>query len=122
PEQLLVGECANLPGFALPDQGGLVLAPGLDVPVEAVVREIDLAAKEPLRPGTVPLEDLVPLLEPVQLGGDPSPKSLLIFDRLTVDALVVFETFDVGLAAELFRTFKLPLLLQDGIDVSNDFW
>ena len=66
--QLLVGEDANFSGFALPDDCGFVLAPGVDVAVEAVVGEIDLAADKPFRPRAIPLENLVPFLEPVQFA------------------------------------------------------
>src|SRR5215831_10268660 len=72
--QLLVGKGANLAGFALPDERRLILAPGLDVAVEAVVGQIDLPADEPFGPGTVPLQHLVPLPEPVQLAGDAAPE------------------------------------------------
>jgi hypothetical protein len=50
--QLAVGERAHVAGLALPDDRGLGAPPGihaLEVPVEAVVRDVELAADEPLR-------------------------------------------------------------------------
>src|SRR6266404_7087603 len=114
--QLLIGESANFPRFALPDQRGLVFARRLHVPIEAVIRKVDLATDEPLRPGMVPFEDLVPLLEPVQLFGNAAPKFFRMLDRLTVDAVVFFGALDVSLPAKIFRTLKLALLLQNGIN------
>ena len=93
--QLLIGQDANFAGLALPDDRGFIFAPGRDVAVEAVVGEIDLAADEPFCPGTIPLENLVPLLEPVQFAGDPRPELFRLLDRLLVNALVFREALDV---------------------------
>ena len=72
--KLLIGERADFAGFALPDDGGLILTPAFDMTVEAVVRKIDLAADEPLGPGRFPVQNLVPLLEPVQFFGRAGPE------------------------------------------------
>ena len=50
--QLLVGQSADFPRFALPDQRCFILAPGLHMAVKAVVGEIELAADEPFGPGS----------------------------------------------------------------------
>ena len=73
-QQLLVGERADFARLAFPDDGGLVLAPGRDVAVQAVVGDVDLAADEPLGARQLPFEHLVPRLEPVQLAGDLAPR------------------------------------------------
>ncbi len=63
----------------LPDQGQLVLAKGLQVPVDCVVDDIDLPAHEPLIERLAGIiQNLVPLLEPVEFGGLGGPESLRI--------------------------------------------
>ncbi len=57
----------DLVPLADPHQGQLVLAPGALVPVERVVDDVALRAGEPLEEGLLGvLEDLVPLLRPVE--------------------------------------------------------
>ena len=50
--------------LALPVVGDLVAEARLDVPVDAVVRDVELAAEVPLRVWELPLEELVEGLEP----------------------------------------------------------
>ena len=58
-QQVGVGERPRVAGLADPVVGDLVAAAGLDVPVEAVVGDVQLAADEPLRERQVPLEGRV---------------------------------------------------------------
>ena len=58
-----VGEGAFITRFSLPEDGDLVAAL-LEVTVDAVFADIELAADEPLRKWAVPLECGVPLLLP----------------------------------------------------------
>ena len=51
-------------GLALPVVGDLVAEAGLDVAVHAVVRDVELAAQEPLRVRGLPLQHRVERLEP----------------------------------------------------------
>ena len=51
-------------GLALPVVGDPVAEPGLDVTVDAVVRDVELAAQVPLRVGQLPLEQVAERLEP----------------------------------------------------------
>src|SRR5438876_103792 len=75
--------------FALPVIGDLVAAATLHVPVQAVVGDVQRPAEEPLHPGRVPLADLVPVLEPIELPGPLLPERLRVPRRLVVDARVV---------------------------------
>ena len=115
--ELLVGIGANLSRFTFPDERGFVLAPGLHVAVEAVIRKIDLSARKPLRPGNIPFEHPVPLLEPVEFRGNPTPELFRLFNRFLVKAFVFRHGFDVRLLGKLRRAFKFSLLLQGGIDI-----
>ena len=89
--------------------------------VEAVVGKINLAADKPLGPGMIPLQNLVPLLEPVQFLGDAAPEFFRLFDRFAIDALVLFQALDVRLLAEVFRALELSLLVQNRLDVVSSF-
>ena len=117
--ELLIGERADFAGLAFPDDGGFVLTSGLHVAIEAVVGEIDFSASKPLGPGTVPLQNSVPLVEPMQLFSYASPELLRLLDRLTVDVLVIFGALDVRVLAEVFRAGKLTLFLKGRIDVAD---
>ena len=101
-----VAQAAYLARLAFPDDGSLVAACSESVAVDAVVAEIELAAHEPLGPGQVPFQHLVPGLEPVQVFGRLGPETLRILNRLLVHGLVLFEALDVGLCAELRRRRK----------------
>src|SRR5215467_9172586 len=72
--QLLVSQRPNFAGLTFPNDGGFVLARGLHMPVEAVIRQIELAAQKPLRPRMFPPKNFVPFFEPVQLFGNASPE------------------------------------------------
>ena len=117
--KLLIRQDADFAGFAFPDDRGFVFSPGGDVTIETVVGEIDLSADEPLGPRAIPLENAIPLLEPVQFAGEARPECVGIVDGLLVEALVFFQTFYVCVAAELRGRLEFALLLQDGIDVGG---
>jgi hypothetical protein len=78
--QLLISECADLARFTFPNDCGFVLAPGLNVTIEAVVRKVELATDKPLCPWIIPFENLVPFLEPMQLFRNARPKLLRVLD------------------------------------------
>src|ERR1700730_7896638 len=60
--KLLISKGALVAWLAFPKEGGLVTATGAEMPIETVVRDIDLAARKPLRMRRLPLEHPVPLL------------------------------------------------------------
>src|SRR5438270_14037431 len=99
--KLLIRKRADLAGLAFPDDGGFVPAPRGQVPIQAVVGEVQLAADEPFRPWGVPLEDLCPWLKPFELARDPGPESLRIGVGFLVQPLVLLDGFDVGAGTEL---------------------
>src|SRR5262249_42890796 len=94
-QQLLIREDADVTGLAFPDDGGLVLPPGRDVTVEAALGEIELAARDPLREGGLPVEDLVPLLPPYERLGLLRPEGLGLLDAFLVQRSVLLQVLDV---------------------------
>src|SRR5947209_3903424 len=59
--ELSVSQRPLLARLALPDDGRLVAPPGRQMPVEAVVRDVNSPAHEPLRVRRLPLQNGVPL-------------------------------------------------------------
>ena len=103
-----VGEHARIAGFAFPDDGGFVAALGMRVAIDAVVRDVQLAAGEPFGPRSIPLEHIFPRLKPVEalrLGG---PEGL----GITRGAFVNFGVCRVGLAAKFGMRRKRAALLE----------
>src|SRR5215208_8084992 len=87
-------------GFvAYPDEGGLVGPGVLHVDIETIVGSVGLAADEPLGEGGIPVENPIPLLEPVQLLGPALPKAFVILRCLLPDLGV----FDVRVLGKLLR-------------------
>jgi hypothetical protein len=96
-------------GLALPVVGDLVAVPGLDVPVDAVVRDVQLAADVPLRVRQLPLAELLEVLEP---GDALAPLGL----PELVEVPVVDIRLCVGLRGEVRWRRVAPLLEQDRLD------
>ena len=124
--KLLVGEgalfarLAGSGGLALPDQRGLIRPRRAQVPVEAVVADIELAADEPLRVGLLPFQRPGPALEPDELGfGLPAPELLGRLDGLAIQFAILGERLDLRLPGEAFRGRKHTLFVQDGIKASR---
>src|SRR5207248_8463763 len=91
--------------LALPEVGGLVAVAGLDVPVDAVEADVQLAAEEPLGVRQVPLQERVEGLEPAHA-----------LPRLCLPELLPVALVDVGggvrLRGELLGR-RIPSLLQE---------
>ena len=101
--QILVAQHAAIARLAFPDDGGLVFPPRLEVPIEAVVRRVDLAADEPLGVGHRAVEHLVPLAEPVQVGGHFAPEAGRVVLGAVPQPVVFVFALDVGLARQIPR-------------------
>src|SRR5262249_36497672 len=83
---------------------------------EAVVTHVELAADEPFRERLVPLQHLVPLLEPVQRLRLLGPKLLGMVLRPLPDLLVLGHALDVRRGGELGGRRKRSRFLQNGGD------
>ena len=94
PVQFPVGDLFVHGGVvAFPDDGD-VIAAGLKVPVQAVVRDVQLRAGEPLdvHPVIIPVLDLVPFLIPGdELFGLFGPERFGFVDRVRVHLFVLFR-------------------------------
>src|SRR5947209_15191208 len=63
--EIPVRQRAAITRLTFPDQRRLVASCAMDVPIDAVHGDVDLAAKEPLGMRWLPFQNLVPLLEPL---------------------------------------------------------
>ena len=115
--KLLVGVSANFARLAFPDQRGFILARRLYMPVQTVVRKIDLPAHKPFRPRCIPLQNLVPLFEPVQVLCHAPPEFLRLLHRLLIKRVIFGKTLNLRQLGKLRRRRKTPLLVKNRIDI-----
>ncbi len=89
----------------LPDDGGLVAA-GLQVAIQAIGGDIELAAVEPAGVEIAFQEarvlDLRELLDPIEAAADSAPESIRVLDRLRVHSFVVGAP-DLSRGRKVFR-------------------
>src|SRR5207247_5041489 len=111
-EQVLVGDRSRVARLALPVVGDLRPAARLDVAIQAVLRDVQLAADEPLRVRRLPLEHLRERLPPEQGLRLLRPETLEIALRALVDARVLH----VRLRRERGRRREAAVLLGEGLE------
>ncbi len=100
-ERVIREGAVELAIFALPDEGQLVLAVGLQMAVHRVMDDIDLASHEPFVERFLGIvQDLVPLAEPFQFLGALAPETLQVGAGFLGESLPVL---DVGLADDVMR-------------------
>src|SRR4029077_17710501 len=109
-EQLRVGNRAAVSRLSFPVERDAVAVSGLDVPVEAVVGDVQLAAEEPLRVRELPVEQLRERLEP-----DDTFARFAFPER--IERLVVDLRLGIRLRGELGRGWEGALLEEKGVDV-----
>ena len=110
--EIPVGQRARVARLPFPDQGGLGAMRALHVAVETVVGDVELAAHEPLGVRRLPLERLLPRLEPGQLLRALLPEPYGVPRRLAVDRLALHERSRL----EGLRRRKLPVFLEERLD------
>jgi hypothetical protein len=89
------------------------------VSVQAVHGHVDLPALEPFDVQVVAeavIQDLIPLLEPLQVLRLFSPESVRVLNGPFVQFLVLCQALDVSLGAEFLAGRKGPLLLHHAGD------
>jgi hypothetical protein len=114
--QLLVGQNTPVAGFAFPDDRRLVAARTGKMTIEAIFRDIELAADKPFRERQAPIEDSGPFFAPEQFGGLFRPKFLRRFDRFRIQLLVLGEGLDMGAFDKLLRGFENAIFDQVRFD------
>ena len=90
--------------LSFPDERRLVSPRSPDVAVHAVGGDVELSAGKPFRVGRLPLENLLPRLDPLQLARLLGPELLGVALGFVVDV----GRRDVGRAPELRRRLELP--------------
>src|SRR2546421_1172076 len=107
-----VGQCARVAGLPFPDQRRLGAMRPLHVAIETVVGDVELAAHEPLGVWRLPVERLLPRLEPGELLRALLPEPYGIPGRLAVERLALHERS----LHELLGRGKLALFLEQRLD------
>src|SRR5262249_34267844 len=111
--ELAIGNFANFPWLALPQNGGLIAARA-EVSIQAVVREVRLTLDEPPRMGWLPFEYGLERLLPVDLfSAARAPELLRILFRFFVKAAIVLHAFNVSSFRKLLRRWKNPALNEN---------
>ena len=107
------------PGSPFPDDRWSVPVAGLNVGVQAVVRNVRLAAGVPLDIAAALLADGVKGREPVQLlAADVAPKFVGIGFGRVIKFLVVIHRADSGVGAEFRWRRKESFLKHHAVDLS----
>jgi hypothetical protein len=109
--QLLISERARFARFAFPDERCFVASPGVEMTVETVVGDVDLAAAEPLRMRRIPLQHRVPLFEPVQLFRHARPERFRIRTGFGAKLLEFLHRLDVRVLGKRGRRREDPFFL-----------
>src|SRR5262249_40689838 len=114
---VLVAEHPAVARLALPDDGRLVFPAVAQVPVDAVIAGIELAAGEPLGVWLVPDQHLVPVPEPAQLFGLLPPEGFGVVAGLLPELFVLGQAANVRLGGKVRGRRKAPAFLEDAGNV-----
>ena len=108
--QLTVGEDPSVARLAFPVEGHPVTLAGLDMTVQAVVGDVELAPYKPLGEGQLPVQHGVEILKPGDvLTGLPGPKGFVV----CVGFFPHRPVGDQGTRHELCRWRKSPLFVVE---------
>ncbi len=111
--QVRIGDRPGVARLADPVVGDLAAEAVLDVPVDAVVADVQLAAVEPAREREIPVQGRIERLEPADpLAGELRPEGLEV--RLGLEVQV---GLGVGLGGEGGIRRERPLLMQQVLDL-----
>ncbi len=119
--KLLISHYLGIADVAFPDERRLVLAPGTDMTVNAVIAHVQFAADEPL---VLPFVKIgfhhpVPLLKPVELLRHFTPEPLRVFYGTPVQFFIFIHALDICRLSKLLRGTETSLFPHHG---SNPFY
>jgi hypothetical protein len=111
--QLMVGQRSFLYWLSLPNQGRLVSPRTSEMPIEAVLRDVQFSAHKPLSKWFLPLKDALPFLLPnKQFRRLLTPERFRVLNRFMVHFLVLLKTRDVGFLRKGLSGIEDPVLDQ----------
>src|SRR5436190_17409257 len=90
------------------------------MPIQTVVRDVQLAADKPLRVWRLPLQHFVPSFEPVKFLGHTRPKAFRIGCCFRTQALELCRRFYVRLCGKRWRRRKDAFLVLEGFNIAGD--
>src|SRR4029077_2250498 len=98
--QLLIGERALVAGFALPNYCSLVPTRSCEIPVQAILRNVQLPAHEPFRERRLPFDNLFPWRAPNQLLRFAGPEFGRLSNRFSIHSPILSQALDPSLTAK----------------------
>ena len=111
--QLLVGQSPDFSWFAFPNYGGFISSRSIQMPIQAIFRDVQFAANEPLGEGSFPFQHGVPFFLPEkEFSRLFVPEPLRILDRLLVKLLVLFQARNQRVLHEPIGWLKDPRFYQ----------
>ena len=113
--QLAISPRGDFAGLAFPEQRDL-LRLRLEMTIEAVRRDVELAAHEPLGVRGIPFQDRAPALEPFELARGLFPVFFGIGETAFPNRLVLIG-LDRGLPRELRGGWKRTRLFERDLDI-----
>src|SRR5690349_993610 len=115
--QLLVSENPFVAGFAFPDERSFVAPSSIEMPIETIFRDVDLAADKPFRERRLPFQDFFPWLLPVEIARFTGPEFFRMSQRFAMHPPVLLEATDPGLLRKITGRFEDAIFLQVRLDV-----
>ena len=89
----------------------------LQMPIEAILRDVQFAADEPFRERRLPFQHLLPWLLPVEFARFACPEFLRLPDRFPMHPAILLEATDAGVLGEVARGFENAGFLEVGLDI-----
>ncbi|GBD36159.1 hypothetical protein HRbin36_01280 [bacterium HR36] len=114
--QIDITQHPRLARLPFPDNGHLVTTPAVQVPIQAVKACIELATDKPLRKRFLPLQNLLPLTEPMQYLGLFRPETFGVIVSPLPECPVFVQTLDMRLLGELRWGRKNPAFAEHALD------
>src|SRR5437868_6813725 len=98
--RLMVGQRSLFSWLSFPDQGSLVSPRTAEMPIKAVLRDVQFSAHKPLSERFLPLKGAFPFLPPSeQFRRLFAPELFRVLNRFTVQYLVLIKTREIGRAS-----------------------
>ncbi len=115
--EVLVAQDSSVARFPFPDDRRLVLSPAVEMSVEAIVGDVDLAAGEPLGVGHVAFRHGFEGFKPIEIFTRQfAPEPIRVVLGPLPHLLVLFEARDMRFGREGLGRRELTIFLQDALN------
>ena len=115
--QLIISQRASLARFALPKKSRLIASWSGQMPIETILRNVQLPTHKPFGERSFPIEHPVPGFVPGQFFRFARPKFIRLLDRFPVHFPVLLQTLDSGMPLKIFGWLEDAFFDQVRFDV-----